>query len=88
MNLESRVYARLNCRFLQQRRAQPDHGDEFQYCLYGDCGMLHRGAVTLRTARVLAKEIHAETPFSAMMRAIARAKPVNFELLIGTAFLD
>jgi len=68
--------------------AQPDHGDEFQYCLYGDRGMLHRDAVTLRTARVLAKEIHVGTPFRAMMRAIVQANPINYGLLIGMAFSD
>ena len=50
--------------------------------------MLHRDAVTLRTARVLAKEIHVGTPFRAMMRAIVQANPINYGLLIGMAFSD
>jgi hypothetical protein len=49
---------------------------------------MHQDAVTLRTARVLAKETHVETPFRAMMRAIVQAHLINYGLLIGMEFSD
>lgn len=67
----------------------PDNRVEaFHYCLYGDCGMLHRGTVTIRTANVLATEIRSGTAFSAMMRAISEANPRNHDSLVGATFFD
>ncbi|OTP75653.1 hypothetical protein PAMC26510_13290 [Caballeronia sordidicola] len=50
--------------------------------------MLHRGTVTIRTAKVLATEIRAGTAFAAMMRAISEGNPRNYGSLVGATFVD
>jgi hypothetical protein len=51
-------------------------------------GVSRSQQVTVRTARVLARELNNRTALDALMRAVASAKPSDYGALVGTQYED
>jgi hypothetical protein len=62
--------------------------DSFGYRLYGDGGLLHEDAITIRTARVFAAELEGSSAFMRMVQIIAAAAPSRYRSLVGQVFSD
>ncbi|SAK79435.1 hypothetical protein AWB79_05034 [Caballeronia hypogeia] len=59
----------------------------FTFQVDGD-GVPRSQQVTVRTARVLARELDNRTALDALMRAIASAQPSDYDALVGTRYED
>lgn len=59
----------------------------FTFQVDGD-GVSRSQQVTVRTARVLARELDNRTALDALMRAIASAEPGDYDALVGTGYED